>query len=244
MFKILRISVSKRNGSAGEQFLSQMHTTFASLGECQRRPAEDEAWTRFVQLRTPQLFYWARRTGLPPQDAGDRVQEVLTVLLQKVPEFRSGRWQLQAGQYLSSRCEHLLHGHGRLERRRQARSGTCLSGGLSARRVVGLGRRFLFRGQGIPWLCGRKRCAGLARFPFSPTSRQETCRPLVLPTRTVWRNELAVRRGSGAITTSRKHLSHPTHAAALSSPGTRRHLLDHLTPAHLCQCLDHCPQRS
>jgi len=65
-----------------------MHTTSISLLERLRRPAEHEAWARFVQLYTPLLFYWARRTGLPPQDAADLVQEVLTVLLQKLPEFQ------------------------------------------------------------------------------------------------------------------------------------------------------------
>ena len=63
-----------------------MHTTSISLLERLRRPAEHEAWTRFVQLlRRCSL----RATqGLSPEDAGDLVQEVLTVLLQKLPEFQ------------------------------------------------------------------------------------------------------------------------------------------------------------
>jgi RNA polymerase sigma-70 factor (ECF subfamily) len=65
-----------------------MHTTSASLLERLRRPEETEAWPRFVRLYTPLLFYWARRTGLTQDDASDLVQDVLTLLVQKLPEFR------------------------------------------------------------------------------------------------------------------------------------------------------------
>jgi RNA polymerase sigma-70 factor (ECF subfamily) len=64
-----------------------MHTTSVSLLERLRRPEETEAWPRFVRLYTPLLFYWARRTGLKQDDAADLVQEVLTVLVQKLPTF-------------------------------------------------------------------------------------------------------------------------------------------------------------
>jgi DNA-directed RNA polymerase specialized sigma24 family protein len=33
------------------------------------------------------LYYWARSAGLPTHDAADLVQEVLVVLVQKLPEF-------------------------------------------------------------------------------------------------------------------------------------------------------------
>jgi RNA polymerase sigma-70 factor (ECF subfamily) len=64
-----------------------MNTTSPSLLERLRRPEETEAWPRFVHLYTPLLFYWARRTGLTQDDAADLVQEVLVVLVQKLPEF-------------------------------------------------------------------------------------------------------------------------------------------------------------
>lgn len=64
-----------------------MHTTSNSLLERLRRPEESEAWPRFVRLYTPLLFYWARRTGLKQEDAADLVQDVLTVLVQKLPTF-------------------------------------------------------------------------------------------------------------------------------------------------------------
>jgi RNA polymerase sigma-70 factor (ECF subfamily) len=68
-----------------------MHTTSVSLLERLRRPAELEAWPRFVRLYTPLLFYWARRTGLEQEDAADLVQDVLTVLVQKLPTFQYER---------------------------------------------------------------------------------------------------------------------------------------------------------
>jgi RNA polymerase sigma-70 factor (ECF subfamily) len=52
-----------------------------------RRPEASEAWPRFVRLYTPLLFYWARRAGLNQEDAADLVQEVLTILVQQLPQF-------------------------------------------------------------------------------------------------------------------------------------------------------------
>jgi RNA polymerase sigma-70 factor, ECF subfamily len=65
-----------------------MNTTSPSLLERLRQPAEEESWGRFVKLYTPLLFSWARRMGLQEQDAADLVQDVLTLLVQKLPEFR------------------------------------------------------------------------------------------------------------------------------------------------------------
>jgi RNA polymerase sigma-70 factor, ECF subfamily len=66
--------------------------TSASLIERLRRPPDEaagaEAWSRFVQLYTPLLYSWARRVGLQPADAADLVQDVFTVLVGKLPEFK------------------------------------------------------------------------------------------------------------------------------------------------------------
>lgn len=50
-----------------------------------------DAWSRFVQLYTPLIFYWARKTGLQSQDAADLAQDVLTVVFQKLPQFKYDR---------------------------------------------------------------------------------------------------------------------------------------------------------
>jgi RNA polymerase sigma-70 factor (ECF subfamily) len=64
-----------------------MDTTSGSLLERVRDLGDRPAWGRFVQLYTPLLFYWARRVGLPDEDAADLVQDVLATLVQKLPEF-------------------------------------------------------------------------------------------------------------------------------------------------------------
>lgn len=65
--------------------------TPASLLERLRQPAPESAWTRFVQLYTPLLFFWARRLGLRDADAADLVQDVLVLLVRKLPEFSYDR---------------------------------------------------------------------------------------------------------------------------------------------------------
>ena len=64
-----------------------MDKTPASLLQRLRQPAEQEAWGRFVELFTPLIYYWARRLGLQHQDAADLVQDVFTLLVQKLPTF-------------------------------------------------------------------------------------------------------------------------------------------------------------
>ena len=64
-----------------------MHTTSVSLLERLRKPNEQEAWNRFVDLYTPLLYYWLRRLGLAENDAADLVQEVFLVLIAKLPHF-------------------------------------------------------------------------------------------------------------------------------------------------------------
>src|SRR5947209_16257345 len=68
-----------------------MHTTPVSLLQRLRKPGEEQAWQRFTELYTPLLYYWTRHLGLQAQDAADLVQEVFTVLVEKLPEFAYDR---------------------------------------------------------------------------------------------------------------------------------------------------------
>lgn len=52
-----------------------------------RQPAEHSAWSEFVRLYTPLLYFWARRLGLQGTDADDLVQEAFLTLLRKLPAF-------------------------------------------------------------------------------------------------------------------------------------------------------------
>jgi RNA polymerase sigma-70 factor, ECF subfamily len=65
-----------------------MQRTPVSLLERLGGPQEKEAWERFVQLYSPLLCHWAQRLGLEGHDAADLVQDVFTVLVQKLPGFR------------------------------------------------------------------------------------------------------------------------------------------------------------
>ena len=64
-----------------------MNSTHSSLLERLRHPADDAAWDRFVRLYAPLLFHWARGVGLHGPDAADLVQDVLIVLVRKLPDF-------------------------------------------------------------------------------------------------------------------------------------------------------------
>jgi RNA polymerase sigma-70 factor (ECF subfamily) len=65
-----------------------METTSPSLLERVRQPADQAAWSRFVQLYTPLLYAWTQRLGLQPADAGDLVQDVFARLLERLPAFQ------------------------------------------------------------------------------------------------------------------------------------------------------------
>jgi RNA polymerase sigma-70 factor (ECF subfamily) len=64
-----------------------MTTTSISLLERLRRPENQPAWREFVQLYTPLIYDWACGTGVTPADAEDLVQDVMAILVQRLPEF-------------------------------------------------------------------------------------------------------------------------------------------------------------
>jgi RNA polymerase sigma-70 factor, ECF subfamily len=63
-------------------------TTSLTLLQALRQPGDGAAWDRFVRLYTPLLYHWARRLGPQQSDAEDLVQDVFTLLVRKLPEFR------------------------------------------------------------------------------------------------------------------------------------------------------------
>ena len=65
-----------------------MESTSSSLLLRLRRPGEQAAWQRFIDLYSPLLYFWACRMGLDTQDAADLVQDVFVALVQKLPQFR------------------------------------------------------------------------------------------------------------------------------------------------------------
>lgn len=65
-----------------------MLKTPASLLERLQRPGHPDDWARFVRLYTPMIYHWACRTGLDEDEAADLVQDVLLLLVEKLPQFR------------------------------------------------------------------------------------------------------------------------------------------------------------
>ena len=64
-----------------------MAETPVSLLERLRRQPDAQSWEQLVALYTPLIQGWLRRSGLLHADAEDLVQEVLQVLVRKLPEF-------------------------------------------------------------------------------------------------------------------------------------------------------------
>ncbi len=61
-------------------------TSLSLLARVQSR-GDQEAWRRFVELYTPLLSLWAKRIGMQAADAADLAQDVLLLLLAKLPDF-------------------------------------------------------------------------------------------------------------------------------------------------------------
>lgn len=65
-----------------------MDQTSTSLLERLRQPTDQEAWSRFVALYTPLLFFWGCRMGLQANDSADLVQDVFTTVFEQLPTFQ------------------------------------------------------------------------------------------------------------------------------------------------------------
>src|SRR6185369_11382953 len=68
--------------------IAHMNETSMSLLDRLHDQADDAAWHRLVDLYSPLIRGWLKRQGLVGQDADDQVQEVLLVLVRKLPDFR------------------------------------------------------------------------------------------------------------------------------------------------------------
>ncbi len=64
-----------------------MEETSRSLLERLRHHPSDECWKRLVDLYTPLIQRWLRHFGTREADVDDLVQEVMSVVVEKVPRF-------------------------------------------------------------------------------------------------------------------------------------------------------------
>ncbi|WP_339748528.1 sigma-70 family RNA polymerase sigma factor [uncultured Rubinisphaera sp.] len=65
-----------------------MQQTPASLLLRIRHSPSETDWNRLVDLSSPLLFVWSKRLGMSDNDAADHVQEVMLLLLEKLPGFQ------------------------------------------------------------------------------------------------------------------------------------------------------------
>jgi RNA polymerase sigma-70 factor (ECF subfamily) len=64
-----------------------MATTSASLLERLREGRDSDGWARVLDLYGPLIRNWAERLGVRSADADDLVQDVLTVVVRRFPDF-------------------------------------------------------------------------------------------------------------------------------------------------------------
>jgi RNA polymerase sigma-70 factor (ECF subfamily) len=65
-----------------------MFTTPPSLLERLRGSPQRDAWDKFVDIYTPLLVGWTRRLDLSEHEAADLIQDIFTVLVERLPEFQ------------------------------------------------------------------------------------------------------------------------------------------------------------
>lgn len=68
-----------------------MAETSISLLERLRQSPDDSGWQRFVDIYTPLIRHWLGRYSVSEADADDLTQEVLTVVLRRMPDFIHAR---------------------------------------------------------------------------------------------------------------------------------------------------------
>jgi RNA polymerase sigma-70 factor (ECF subfamily) len=65
-----------------------MSETSLSLLDRLRFQPDKESWQRLVDVYTPLIHAWLRRHGVAASDADDLTQEVMTVVVREMPNFR------------------------------------------------------------------------------------------------------------------------------------------------------------
>ncbi len=65
--------------------------TSASLLDRAARRQDDTAWQRLVELYGPLIHNWLRRQGVAQPDCDDLFQEVMLVVMRRLPDFRHNR---------------------------------------------------------------------------------------------------------------------------------------------------------
>jgi RNA polymerase sigma-70 factor, ECF subfamily len=95
-------------------------TTSLTLIGRLREPADAEAWAQFVALYAPLLRAWVRPLCGQDADADDVLQEVLVVVVRRLPEFAHSRRMGAFRTWLKAVAANKLSDHLRADARRPA----------------------------------------------------------------------------------------------------------------------------
>ena len=90
---------------------SSLHETSRSLLERLRLQPDSGSWQRLVDLYTPLIQRWLRQCGVPTGEVDDLVQDVLGVVVRKMPEFEHSQ---QRGGLSSLVADHCAQPHQRV----------------------------------------------------------------------------------------------------------------------------------
>jgi len=93
-----------------------MSETSASLLDRLRDPADAMSWQRLVDLYAPLIRRWGGRHSLQATDLDDLVQEVMKVVVRRLPDFRRGDRPGAFRAWLRSITVHTLRDFCRLRR--------------------------------------------------------------------------------------------------------------------------------
>lgn len=93
---------------AHHENLSAMTSTTLIRGIQWRR---SEAWERLVHLYGPMIFRWARKAGLPTQDAADIVQDVFLAVSKDINRFHHSRNSYGFRGWLRTICRNQVVNH-------------------------------------------------------------------------------------------------------------------------------------
>src|SRR5262245_35316715 len=100
-----------------------MSDTSASLLDRLHRSPDEAAWQRLVEIYTPLIRGWLHRQALVDQDSDDVVQDVLAVVVRKLPQFQRREQIGSFRSWLRKITVNCLRDHWRSRRTRPAATG-------------------------------------------------------------------------------------------------------------------------
>ncbi len=102
-----------------------MNDTPRSLLERLRHQPDDDSWKRLVDLYTPLLRRWLRKSSVKGSDADDFMQEVFAVLLRQLPSFEHNQRRGAFRCWLRTILIHRLRNHWNAKRTTTASDGSA-----------------------------------------------------------------------------------------------------------------------